>query len=156
MEPEPVGQEREVLDRFCAEYMIDGDYVAAAFRVGFQDGFAQQYGKQFLNRSYVQRRLRAMKDTKPVSAKDTDEYMKQAVARRMYEIAMDPLSKRSDAVRAAQRLATLHAWDQPAQRATVGAGHASGVIVVPVGSLDEWEAAATASQNKLIEDSRVD
>lgn len=154
MEPDPSDTERELLDRFCVEMLVDGDPIRAASRCGFQAGFAEQYGKLFYSKSYVQKRLRVLREQQPDDEKFEEDYLRRMVIRRCHDVLMNKYSKGSDVVRASAQLDNMFGWASNARRATANTLQ-SGVMVIPLASMEEWEAAAMASQSRLIEDSRV-
>lgn len=156
MEPEPSEEERNILDRFCVEFLVDGDATRAASRVGFQAGFAAQYGKLFYQKAYVQKKLRAMREASPPDKKTEEDYLRRLTIRRLSDVLNSPYSKGSDVVRAGAQLGILFGWNTPQARIPEGSGQAQGVILVPIGTMEDWEAAAAASQQKLIEASRVE
>jgi hypothetical protein len=154
MEPDPSASEKELLDRFCIEMLVDGDPVRAASRCGFQAGFAEEYGKTFYAKSYVQRRLRALREEQPADEVLEENYLRRAAIRRCYDVLTNKYSKGSDVVRASAQLDNMFGWSATARRATANTLQ-SGVMVIPLATMDEWEAAAQASQSKLIEESKV-
>lgn len=154
MEPEPSSTEKELLDRFCIEMLVDGDPTRAASRCGFQAGFAEEYGKTFYSKSYVQKRLRALREQQPHDEVLEENYLKRMVIRRCNDVLMNKYSKGSDVVRASAQLDNMFGWSATARRATANTLQ-SGVMVIPLATMDEWEAAAQASQSKLIEESKV-
>jgi hypothetical protein len=154
MEPEPTDQERQLYDMFCIEYLVDNNATAAASRCGFQAGFAAEYGKLFFSRSYVQRRLAELRRKEADTAADRtyDHSMSIATLR---QIASDSAQKASARVAAVRQLAMIRGFNAPV-KAQVDLNTRAGVMQVPaVASLDEWEAAATASQTALAEASRI-
>jgi len=71
------------------------------------------------------------------------------------QIATDSFQKGSARVAAVRELAAIRGFHAPV-KSQVDLNTRTGVMQVPaVASLDEWEAAATASQNALAEASRV-
>lgn len=155
MEPEPSETEKALLDRFVTEFLVDGDPTLAASRCGFQGGFAEQYGKQFYTRAYVQRKIRELKRLEPQDPKLEEGYLRRMVITRCHDVLMNKYSKGSDVVRASAQLDNMYGWSSTARRAQSAAAQ-SGVMVIPLASMEEWEKAAAASQQRLIEESRVD
>ncbi len=154
MEPEPTEQERQLFDQFCIEYLVDHNATLAASRCGFQSGFAVEYGRLFLSRSYVQRRLAELKrkDADTAADRTYDHSMSIATLR---QIATDGAQKGSARVAAVRQLAMIRGFNAPV-KTQVDLNTRAGVMQVPaVADLEAWEAAATASQSALEEASRV-
>lgn len=155
LEPEPTESEKNLFETFCREYLVDRSYTRAASRCGFQVQFAQEYGKLIFGRSYVQRRLAEMERQRP-NEKQEKEFDAINTRARLRAIINDESQKASARVAAARELNAMHGLHAATKINMNTTTRNSGVIVVPVGSLDEWEKMATASQQKLIEESRVD
>lgn len=154
MEPEPTEQEKALFDTFCHEYLVDGDHAAAASRCGFQAGFAAEYGKRFLERSYVQKRLRMLRET-PADEKQEREYTTRAVRNVLRDIMTNPYQRATARVAAAAKLASIYGMDAPIKK-QLDITQRGGVMEVPaIPNLEDWEAQARASQGGLIEASRV-
>lgn len=160
LEPEPTERERAMLDRFAEEYLVDGDPTKAASRIGFQGGFAVEYGKRFITRSYVQRRIEQLKHAQKDPRREK-EYMKNVVVSVLHAVATQENQKGAARVAAAAKLSSIFGLEGngpggigPGGPGVPGKG---GVIIVPaIADIDEWEAVAMAQQAKLIEDSRVE
>lgn len=155
LEPEPTEREKALLDLFCQEYLVDSNATLAASRCGFQAGFAEEYGKRFFQRAYVQRKLRALLEAEP-EAKAEEKYNRRLVINTLREVAANKYQKATARVAAARGLASIYGMDAPikTQNTNINKG---GVLVVPaIASIEDWEAAAKSSQGKLMEDSRVD
>jgi hypothetical protein len=56
-EPPLSVSEKEIRDKFVAQYLFDHDYVAATIRLGFDETVAAEYGRRFAYDPYVQRRI---------------------------------------------------------------------------------------------------
>jgi phage terminase small subunit len=154
MEPEPTEQERALLDLFCQEYLRDSNTTQAASRCGFQAGFAEQYGQRFFARSYVQRRLAPLREAH-VDEKHERQYDTRAVKTILREIMLNPYQRPAARVAAAAKMASIYGMDAPV-KSQVDINQRGGVMQVPgIASLDDWEAAAQASQTALAEASRV-
>jgi hypothetical protein len=155
MEPEPTPLEKELFDRFAVELLVDGNPTAAALRCGFMDGFAEEYGKRFARKSYVQKKLRELREKLPERAAEK-AYNTRVAMNTLREVATSPYQKGSARVAAALGLAKIEGLlDHDEDPNEVGVG--GGVILVPaVASIEAWEAAAAASQDKLAEESRVE
>lgn len=155
MEPEPSNAEKALFETFCREFLVDRSYVRAASRCGFQAQFAVEYGKLLYAKSYVQKRLAEMERQKP-NEKQEKEFDAVNTRARLRAIINDESQKASARVAAARELNAMHGLHAATKINMNTNTRGSGVIVVPVGTLDEWEKMATASQQKLIEESRVD
>lgn len=153
MEPEPTVQERALYDTFCAEYLVDLNSIKAASRCGFQASFAADYGKILFQKSYVQRRLAAIQAVKP-DPKQEREYDHVNTKARLRAIINDELQKASARVAAARELNAMHGFHAPT-KIDVNAANKGGVMILPIGSADDWERAAKASQQALIDKSKV-
>ena len=153
MEPEPTERERALFDLFCQEYLVDRDYVKAASRCGFQAVFCSEYGKLLFQKSYVQRKLAALEHSRadPVREKEWDAINTRA---RLRAIINDEHQKASSRVSAARELNAMHGLHAPTKIDMTA--RSGGVMVIPIGDIDTWEQQATASQSKLMEDSRVE
>lgn len=161
LEPEPTERERVLLDMFCTEYLVDFDDVAAARRVGFQDAFAEEYGKRFMRKAYVQKRLRALKEAE-TDPKAEARYNKRVVLNVLREVATNKYAPSAARVAAAKGLSDVYGLTGGGTKGG-GIGNPGdptsrgGVIMVPaIASLDDWEAAAMQSQTKLVEETRLE
>jgi hypothetical protein len=153
LEPEPTEAERKLYETFCFEFLVDRNPTRAASRCGFQAGFAVEYGRTLLTKSYVQRRIAELErhSTDPKKEKEFDAINTRA---RLRAIINDEAQKASARVSAARELNAMHGLHAPT-RVDLNAG-AGGAILVPVMGLDDWERAAQASQGKLMEATRDD
>lgn len=156
IEPEPTGPERDMLDMFAREYLVDYDAAKAASRCGFMAPFNQEYGKQFIQRSYVQKKLRELQEHVP-DPKAEAVYNKRLVMSTLREVATDRLAPPAARVAAAARLAEIHGMSVAANANKPASGTRGGVMYVPgIAKVDDWEKAAMASQKALAEASRVE
>lgn len=153
MEPELTEREKQLRNLFVDEYLVDYEPVAAAQRCGFQSSFAKDYAIKFMQESYVQKRIKEIEHAK-IDESQTEQYNKQRVIAVLIKEAHNPFTSGSARVAAASKLASIYGMDKQPEKAPEG-GHRGGVLVVPgVASLDDWEAAAVASQTKLVADAR--
>jgi hypothetical protein len=154
MEPEPTEHERALYDIFCEEYLVDLDATRAASRCGFQAGFARDYGQMLFTKSYVQKKIAALQRAK-LDEKDERAFDAINIRARLRAIINDDRQKASARVAAARELNTMHGLhNQEKQSSDVG--QRGGIVLLPsIANLTEWEAAATASQSALAEESRV-
>lgn len=156
MEPEPTAQERNLYDLFAQEYLRDNNATLAASRCGFQAGFADEYGKRLITKSYVQKRIAALRMHKADSREDK-EFDHSLAITNLRTIAADPYQKGSARVAAIRQLSAIRGFNAPTKsQVELNGGSRGGVVLLPgIASLDDWEAAATASQQALAEASRV-
>lgn len=156
MEPEPTDTERKLMDLFCEEFLVDMDATRAASRCGFQAAFAKQYGAEFYQRSYVQRRIAALQRAK-LDEKKEREFDAVNTRARLRSIINDEYAKASARVAAARELNAMHGLRGTGDPKQVQApGQRAGVILLPaIASLGDWEQHAQASQTALAEASRV-
>lgn len=156
MEPPPTDRERELFDRFAEELLRDENPTLAASRCGFQAGFAIEYGKQLNAKSYVQRKVAELRSMRK-DTKGDREYDHKLVVNTLRSVASDPYQKASARVQAAARLALLHGFNAPTKTQLDINGSRGGVVLLPgIAKLEDWEAAAVASQDALAEASRVE
>lgn len=155
MEPPPTDRERELYDRFAAEYLYDQNATLAASRCGFQAGFAVEYGKQLITKSYVQRKIAELR-LRPADSKADRDFDRTLTVNTYRSIAADPYQKGAARVAAAAKLALLHGFNAPTKAQLDINASRGGVVLLPgIAKLEDWEAAAAASQAALAEASRV-
>lgn len=146
-------REKALRDLFVSEYMIDYDQIKAAQRCGFHQQFAIEYGKKFMEEPYVQKRINEIKfaDTNPAELAKFDK--KRIKAALMYEAHYrGPGSSASARVAALGKLALLEGMEAPKKTENTHV-HRGGVMAVPgIANLEQWEATASASQDKLVTD----
>jgi len=155
MEPELTPRERELRDRFVVEYLKDRDSTAAASRVGFQNGFAKEYGVKFLGEAYVQKRIKEIEEAPVANPKQEEQRVKLLTKRMLESMLVDQRLSTAARVSAARELSAIYGWHAPIKtQQTVT--HQGGVMMVPaIADLSEWEAAAAGSQEKLVADART-
>lgn len=149
-------REKALRDLFVKEYLVDFDAISACLRCGFTSVTAQQYAHKFMEEGYVQKKL-ATEQAKFGSVDDVDskEALKQQIITGLIREAHNrgTGSSHSARVAALSKLASIVGLDAVNK---LMAGEQSGVMMVPaIASLDDWEAAAQASQEKLAHDSVV-
>jgi len=156
MEPPPTDRERELYDKFAAEYLVDQNATLAASRCGFQAGFAVEYGKQLSTKSYVQRRIAELR-RRPADSKADRDYDRTLNINTLRSIASDPYQKGSARVAAVRELNAMHGFHAPTKTQVDVNGARGGVVLLPgIAKLEDWQAAAIASQDALAEASRVE
>jgi hypothetical protein len=154
MEPEPTARDKALYDLFAEEFLVDGDPIMAAYRCGFMDGFAKEWGERLFRKAYVQKRIKQLRDIIP-DEKTEATYLKRVVINTLRETATNKYAKDSARVQAAAQLKQILGMDAPV-KSTQEITHKGGVIMVPaIANIDDWEAAAQASQGALAEASRV-
>lgn len=159
--------ELEQRDKFVTEYIKDYNSYGAAIRIGFMDDLALEVAKTFLNEPYVQRALsqaenqrssmlQTVQDDKenlnvlPHGFVPHDEVMdKQRILSGLFREAFykGPGAAHSSRVSALTTLAKIYKLDK---EENVEESVTTNVMVVPpVGSLNDWEAAAVEQQASL-------
>lgn len=155
MEPPPTDRERALYDKFADEYLVDQNATLAASRCGFQAGFAVEYGKQLSTKAYIQRRIAELR-RRPADTKADREYDRTLSINTLRSIASDPYQKGSARVAAVRELNAMHGFHAPTKSQLDINGARGGVVLLPgIAKLEDWEAAAEASQSALAEASRV-
>jgi hypothetical protein len=149
-------REKALRDMFVSEYLIDFDQVKAAMRCGFNQQFAVEYSRKFMEESYVQKRInevRFMKtDEKALAEFDKARILSSLMAEAHYH---GPGSSQAARVAALGKLAIMYGMEVKRVEATVQ--HRGGVMAVPgIASLDDWEKQASASQDELVRDASDD
>lgn len=150
-------QEKELRDMFVVEFLKDHDYRNAAIRIGFLPKYADQYAAEFAVDPYVKRRIE-YEMTRPLTDEEASEH-KRAMIRRTEALLLKqagyagPGASHGARVSALSKLASIYGMDAPTKvEQTVQ--HKGGVMMVPgVASIDEWEATAVTSQEKLTKES---
>lgn len=151
MDPELSPNEKALRDKFVTEYIKDMNSVLACIRIGFMRTFAEEYAKKFMSESYVQSEIyRRRYEEETVSTKAQAEKDKLLVLSVLREAMLHgPYASR---VAAAGRMAQMQGYDAAAKTEVL---HRGGVMMVPgMANLDEWEKAATTSQDKLVQEAR--
>ena len=156
LEPEPTESERALYDMFAQEYLRDTNATLAASRCGFQAGFAEDFGKRLFTKSYVQKKLAALKLVKADTKSDT-EYDHSLVINNLRAIAADPYQTGAARVAAAKQLSAIRGFNAPtrAQVELNGAARGGVVLLPGIAKLEDWEDDAIRSQQSLAEESRV-
>ncbi len=153
MEPELNPREKALRDEFVREFYFDRNPTAAARRLGFVEGFAEDYAKRFMCEPYVRNK---MKEYELNLLKDEPNQLDEK--RRMVEQKLlaeanyhGPGSSHSARVAALNKLCALYGMDKPAKDEDVPEDvNYGGVMVVPaLTSPDEWEQAASSLQSSL-------
>lgn len=148
-------RERALRDMFVSEYLIDYDQVRAAQRCGFVYQFAVEYSQKFMEEPYVQQKINAIKFQK-VNEKEMADYDKIRIRNALMAEAHNrgAGSSHSARVAALAKLAAMHGMDAP-KKSEQTVMHKGGVMAIPgIAKLDDWEVAASASQDQLVAHAR--
>ena len=157
--PEPESltfRERALRDLFVVEYLIDYDAIAACQRCGFNYQFAVDYSLKFMREPYVLQKINKVKfqetDEESSLEFDTKRIRASLMAEAHYR---GPGSSHAARVAALSKLAALCGMEAP-KKFEQTINHRGGVMAVPgIASLDDWEQAASASQDALVKDARL-
>lgn len=144
-------REKALRDMFVSEYLIDFDQVRAAMRCGFDQQFAIEYSRKFMEESYVQKRINEVRFMK-VDEKALEDFDKTRIRSSLMAEAhyYGPGSSSASRVSALGKLAVIYGMEAP-KKVDVNAVHRGGVMAVPgIASLDDWEKQASASQDELV------
>ena len=155
MEPTMSEMERKLRDRFCDEYMKDGDAYAAASRVGFAAPFVPEMADRFMKESYVRKKLEELRQiVLDAEEKDSKKRAKDIVQRVLMDVAMNKFEKGSARVAACNGLTNIHGLAAPV-KSQVDVNMRGGVLMVPaIADLNPWEQVAVESQRKLVSNVR--
>lgn len=146
-------KEKALRDLFVAQYLIDYDQVRAAQRCGFNFQMAQEYAHKFMAEPYVQLRISEVGIGKNNDEPATLDYDKKRIREMLMKEANNYGPGSSHAARVAS-LKALMELNGMVKKDTGKSGPASkgGVMQVPaIADLDEWEQAASQSQDALAE-----
>lgn len=148
--------ERELRDRFVIEYLVDFDAYAAAIRIGFSASFASGYAQNFMDEPYVRQRISQMQREQGDPKEETDSTKRQIRAALLREAHYrGPGSSHAARVAALAKLMSLYDMDS-ALKTKNETTLRGGVMEVPaIANVEAWQAAATASQGQLQQDSEV-
>lgn len=138
------------LDRFVDEYLTDYDGTSAAIRCGIPRLNAVAYAKEWLQDPYVVQRMARVVDERTVDQLTTPQRVMAALLREAHTAP-----KAADRIRALTKAGEiLHAAIESAKGKN---GLGRGVLLVPAqAALDDWEHAAQAQQQSLMEWARGD
>lgn len=151
-------QEKALRDRFVTEYLVDYDAWAACIRVGFLKSVAIEYAGHFMQEPYVQQQIALRQQSEAENPKAADAQEKRLIKQWLIQEARykGPGASHSARVQALSQLKNMHDMDGT-KKVNKQVTHRGGVMMVPaLANLDEWEKAAAAEQDKLIEASRED
>lgn len=144
-------REKALRDMFVSEYLIDFDQVKAAMRCGFNQQFAVEYSRKFMEESYVQKRINEVRFMK-VDDRALEEFDKTRIRSSLMAEAhyYGPGSSSASRVAALGKLALMYGMEAP-KKVDVNAVHRGGVMAVPgIASLEDWEKGAAESQDELV------
>lgn len=159
-------EEMALREQFAKEYVVDFNAYNACLRMGMASGLSVDYARLFLQDSYVQHVLTQLTFKKHAVDPNDDPAAahRELMASRQKIIAglereafnYGAGSTQSARVAALSRLAAIYKLDESGTQDDDDIPK-GGVMVVPQGMTNEqWEAAASDSQNKLAEDSLRD
>lgn len=153
MEPPLTDRERALRDLFVKEFYFDRNPVAAARRVGFIEGFAEEYATRFMKESYVRRKMRQHEESLLNDSADALLEKRRMIEQQLIIEANYHGVGSSHAARvsALSKLAALYGMDKDPSK-DLDEDNPGGVMVVPaMGSVDDWGSAASNQQQKLKE-----
>lgn len=157
--------DKELRDRFIAEYLRDYNSYAACVRIGYMDEVALDCAKHFMEEPYVKR---GIADAEAARAKhlQTNEQEdltrlpdgfvphdettdKQRIVSGLFREAFykGPGASHSSRVSALSKLADIYKLNK--EESKVDAITTNVMVVPAVGSVDGWEAAASKQQEEL-------
>jgi len=148
-------REKALRDLFVSEYLVDYDALRAAQRCGFNFQFAVEYAKKFMQEPYVQQQINAVKFREypehDVATYEKKRIMASLIAEAHYK---GPGSSHSSRVAALSKLASIYGMDAP-KKIEQSITNRGGVMAVPgIAKLDDWENAASQSQDALVQHAR--
>ena len=144
-------REKALRDLFVSEYLVDYDAVRACQRCGFNHQFAVDFARKFMEEAYVQQQINAVK-FQNIPEHDLAEYDKKRIRTGLMAEAhyRGPGSSHAGRVSALAKLASFYGMDAP-KKVEQSITNRGGVMAVPgIAKLDDWEQAASASQDKLV------
>lgn len=149
--PPPSNLQKKLFDDFIEQYMMDFDAYAACVRMGVERNIVVASVASYMSEGYVQREIyrRTVEDDKNPGL--TLKRKKKLIEALLFKRAQ---MNGTDCVAALSKLCNILDMDGTT-KIKADVHHRGGVMMVPaIASVDEWEKAATASQNKLMEDAR--
>lgn len=144
-------KERDIRDRFVAEYVIDYDAKRAALRVGYTESFAETYSQKFLNEAYVQQKIKKFElDEAEDDKGEADSDRRRIRAGLMREAHYrGPGSSHAARVAALAQLAKIRDMEASKKLEVKSLG---GVMVMPgIASMGDWQNVASSQQADLQE-----
>lgn len=149
---QPLSEREQALRReFVKQYLVDYDAHAAALRVGFLANIADDYAKQFMGESFVQKLIAEHESKVALDEGPEREAQKKRVMAQLMREAHFTGKGSSHAARVAAlgKLAALFGLE-PQSGAGSATGPQGGVMVVPARvSANDWENGAASSQGAL-------
>lgn len=148
-------REKALRDKFVKEYLTDYNERNAAIRVGYGTAFAREMSIRLMNCPYVAQQIKKLQVEEE---EETAEIARKRVIAGLTREAnyFGPGSSHSGRVAALAKLAAIHGLDAPTRTKTEitgadGAPLGAGMFVVPgICSVEEWEKAAAAQQEALV------
>lgn len=152
MAPKLTDAERELREKFVAEYLKDGDQYKATLRIGFLHSVASEYSLIFMNCPYVQRRITEAMTT-PSFEQEERNRDSSLVKNSLRQVIMS--GGYANKINASRALSDLHGLGESNNKKNGTGAVLGGVMVVPaIADIDAWEKEALASQNKLVQDTK--
>lgn len=149
--------EKELRDKFVAEYLVDFDQLAAAIRIGFSVTFAATYAERFMQEPYTRQRISEMQlalaDDVSAEAERDRRIIRAALMREAHHRGQG--SSHAARVSALAKLASIRDMDAPLKIKSEQTLRGGVMLVPAIASIEDWEAAARASQTNLQKDSNI-
>lgn len=152
MEPELTAREKLLRDEFVKEFYFDRNPVAAARRIGFMQGFAEEYASRFMQEAYVRQKMKEYELNLLKDDPSQLEEKRRMVEQKLLEEAnyRGPGSSHAARVAALSKLAAMYGLEKSAKDETLEDENYGGVMVVPaITSPDEWGVNAAEQQAQL-------
>lgn len=141
-----------IRDKFVTEYIVDYDGFNACLRMGFLHSVASTYAEQFLKEGYVQRGIAAAQRQQVRDPSDQLKADRELTLNTLREaMQRGPYASR---VAAAAKFSAILGLDAPIKTQNEHM-HRGGVMRVPeIANVEDWEAEAVSSQEKLVEETQ--
>lgn len=153
MQPLLSEAEKAMRNKFVDEYLLDYDAYAAAVRVGFLSSIAPDYATQLMGDPYVRQRISARQTEQEENPKEAARKRKKLTEAALLREASyhGPGASHGARVSALAKLASIYDMDAAIKTKSEITMHRGGVMMIPaIANLDEWEKAASGSQERLI------
>lgn len=148
--------EKQLRDTFVTEYLKDYNAWAAAVRTGYLNTVAVDMARFLMSDPYVQKEITRRQSAIPENPREVEKKQRQLVKEWLIEEARykGPDSTHGGRVSALKTLCNILEMEG-ATKIKSEVTHRGGIMVVPgVASVSDWEKAAQASQDKLVQDAR--
>lgn len=152
-------EEKLIRAKFVHEYVKDYNPLLALLRIGYTELWAEKFAIEFMREAYT---LNLISDARrkaesPLEDKNSAKEVRREVisSLRKEMVYMGPGASQAARVAAASKLAQLLEME-PAKKVDLNANVRGGVMKVPgIAKAGEWEDAGRESQQKLINDVRL-